>query len=194
MSWARVDAQLAQHKELLTSEVKLDSETCLRLATTIAAETRFLTRSAKQEIAEASPVSASERLTELKAFQLWMDMAGSVRDPVVTRAQFITQNYVCFVYLPEACFTVVRKHAPPGSATRKCATFLTDNPVRAFRNAVAHANWQYRSDFAALVYWARKGSDSAEPLSRFEVDHKMLEFWQALARCVAYSVYENLTL
>ena len=64
--------------------------------------------------------------------------------------------------------------------------------MRAFRNAVAHANWTYRADCRALVYWARKGSDPNEPLEQFEVEQDDLSFWQALSRCVAYAAYSNL--
>ena len=87
---------------------------------------------------------------------------------------------------------MLQKVAAPGSVTKRSCKFLTDNPVRAFRNAVAHANWQYRADFKALIYWARKGSDPAEELARFEVTQDDLGFWQALSRSVAYAAYTNL--
>jgi len=122
-----------------------------------------------------------------------MDQAHSIRNnPFVTRAQVLSQNYICFVYLPEACFRVLSKVCPSGSATKKCAQFLSNNPVRAFRNAVAHSNWKYRADFGAIVYWARKGSDPDEPLQQFEVEQNDLSFWQAISRCVAYAAYSNL--
>jgi hypothetical protein len=172
--------------------VGVNEDVAQRLATTIAGEIRFLTLESKREIVRASPVPLQTRLAELQAFQGWMDIAGRIDSPFVTRAQVITQNYICFVYLSEACFAVLRKHAPAGSASKMCAKFLTDNPVRAFRNAIAHSNWHYREDFSGLVYFARKGSQEGEPIARFEVDQSTLGFWQALSRCVAYSMYENL--
>jgi hypothetical protein len=102
------------------------------------------------------------------------------------------QNYVCFVYLNEACFRVLQKALATGSVTKRCCKFLTDNPVRAFRNAVAHANWTYREDFGGLVFWARKGAGSDEEMARFEVTQDELQFWQALSRCVAYAAYTSL--
>ena len=108
------------------------------------------------------------------------------------RAQVLYPNYICFVYLGEAPFKVLSREAPPSSVTRKCARLLTNNPVRAFRNAVAHGNWRYRDDFAGLVFWSRKGSDSSEDLHRFEVEQHELNFWQALSRGVAYSAYLHL--
>ena len=61
-----------------------------------------------------------------------------------------------------------------------------------FQNAIAHANWSYRGDFNAIVYWARKGADPQENLERFEVAQEGLSFWQSLSRCVAYAAFSNL--
>jgi hypothetical protein len=155
----------------IVAEVKVDADDSRQLATRIAADVRFLPLEAKREIAVASPVAVKARLEELAAFQIWMDIsAKSKSSPIVVRAQVVTQNYICFVYLPEACFSVLAKHAPTRSATRKCARFLCDDRIRAFRNAVAHANWSYRNDLQALIYWARKRADKDEPLTRFEVE------------------------
>lgn len=193
MNWQHIDTQMRAFSARLTSEIKLTPEMAERLATTIAADVRFLSPEQKAEIRNASPVPLQDRLTELHAFQGWMDQAHSIRNnPFVTRAQVLSQNYICFVYLPEACFRVLSKACPSGSGARKCAQFLNNNPVRAFRNAVAHANWKYRSDYGAIIYWARKGSDPNEPLIQFEVEQSDLEFWQAISRCVAYAAFSNL--
>jgi hypothetical protein len=176
----------------LASEVGLGTEEASKLATSIAAEVRFLDQPAKKELTEASPVPLDARLGELSAFQSWMDFAAGTREPAIVRAQVIVQNYVCFVYLGEALFLGLRKASKPGSVTRRCCEYLTNNPVRSFRNAVAHSNWTYAPDFSGLVFWARKGSDGTEPLSRFEVDQDQLSFWQALSRTVAYAAYTSL--
>jgi hypothetical protein len=183
---------MSSYSKNLRHEVKLSDEICNKLATTIAADVRFLPREIKEEVRNASPVPIQNRLEELQAFQGWMEVAGDLKHPFVTRAQVITQNYICFVYLPEACFSILRKRAPPQSAAKKCSAYLTDNPIRAFRNAISHSNWQYRQDFGGLVYWARKGEKLDEQLSRFEVDSQTLSFWQSLSRCAAYAIYENL--
>jgi hypothetical protein len=164
-----------------------------KLGTEIASEVRFLPRDVKQEIASASPVALGDRLQELVAFQGWMDITSNSRlSPFVARAQVITQNYICFVYLPESCFSILSKHTPNGSVAKKCAKFLTNDRIRAFRNAIAHANWSYRNDFSGITYWARKGSDQNAPLARFEVQQNELDFWQMLSRCVAYAALSNL--
>ncbi len=177
----------------LTSELGLTSDVASKLATHIAANVRFLTAHQKNQIRAASPVAVEDRVSELYSFQGWMELASNIKgDPRITRAQALSQNYICFVYLPEACFRVLSKVTPADSAARKCSKFLSDNPVRAFRNAIAHANWTYRPDFKAIVYWARKGSDLSEPLERFEVDQDTLNFWQKLSRCVAYAAFLNI--
>lgn len=193
MSWKTLDAQFHKWQVRLLDEIKVPKETASKLATTIAAEVRFLDTTTKQEIVDASPVELSDRLEELQAFQGWMDLASEHgKNPVIRRAQVICQNYICFVYLPEACFKVLSKKAPAGSATQRCARFLTDNPIRAFRNALAHGNWCYRRDFSAIEYWARKGDNPNEAMSQFEVVQEDLYFWQALSRCIAYASYSNL--
>jgi hypothetical protein len=193
VTWRHLDMQMAKWAPRLTSEVKLPSAVTLSLATAIAADIRFLPIEKKNELRRISLVTPEDRLDELKAFQGFMDQTENTRGiPELTRARVIVQNYVCFVYLPESCFREIAKIAPKDSAARKCAYFLSKNPIRALRNAIAHANWTYRADFSGIVYWARKGDNRNEPVERFEVDQENLEFWQQLARCVAYATYSNL--
>jgi hypothetical protein len=193
MSWARLDKQMATWSDRLVSKVKITPENSQKLATTVASDVRFLPPSAKIQIGAASPVQLNQRLEELEAFQGWMDIAHrSKPSPFITRAQVITQNYICFVYLPESCFRILSKVAPAGSTARKCALFLSNNPIRAFRNAIAHANWTYRRDYKGLLYWARRDGDPSEAVSQFEVTQEELTFWQSLSRCVAYAAFSNL--
>jgi hypothetical protein len=194
MTWEKLDEQMAAWSGNLVSDVGISKEDSHKLATRVASEVRFLPASAKAEIAKASPVNLRDRLQELQAFQGWMEIVTNSANvsPFVVRAQVITQNYICFVYLPESCFRIISKSLPGGSVGRKCAKYLSDGRVRAFRNAVAHANWCYRNDFKGITYWARKGVDLDEPLSQFEVPQEELAFWQTLSRCVAYAAFSNL--
>ena len=188
-----LDRQMRAWSKRLITELKIKEEETHKLATTIAGEVRWLSKEAKSEIIEASPVDIKHRYEELLAFQNWMDIVHkSEKHPAVVRAQVIVQNYICFVYLNESCFNVLRKHVSNGSACKKCCNFLVNNPVRAFRNAIAHSNWCYKSDFSGIRYWARKGADLDEPLNEFEVNQNDLSFWQAVTRCTAYAAYENL--
>lgn len=192
MSWAYLDVQMKAYSERLVREVRLEPEMAVKLATTIAADVRFLTNEQKEEIRAVTPIPLEDRIEELKAFQNWADQARKIEgNPSVTRAHVLTQNYICFVYLPESCFRALSKVCMPGSAAKKCAQFLSNNPIRAFRNAIAHSNWTYKKDFGGIIYWASKG-DKPEQLERFEVEQKDLNFWQALSRCVAYTAFSNL--
>ena len=124
---------------------------------------------------------------------MFADIVGSNEvHPSVVRAQVVYQNYLCFVYLGESCFTVLKRIAPTGSVTKKCCKFLTSNPVRAFRNSIAHANWKYSDDFTSIDFMARKGSEGDEPMVEWNVANEQLEFWQALARCVGYVAYTEI--
>lgn len=193
MNWKNLDEQMNSFSAKLTAEVKLTPEMAAKLATTIAVEVKSLNCDQRARIKNASPVALEDRLSELQAFQGWMDYAINIQDnPFITRAQVITQNYICFVYLPESCFRILAKVSTSGSATRKCAKYLSNNPIRLFRNAVAHANWMYRADFRGIVYWSRKGENLEDPLERFEVEQNVLTFWQALSRCVAYAAFSSL--
>lgn len=185
-----LDEQMQQWATRLRDDLKIGPPESNCLASSISSEVSALTATTIDEIRGQSPVSFSDRLDELTAFQAFMDIAHTVpNSPALTRAQVITQNYVCFVYLGDAWFKQLGKDSPPGSTTKKCVKFLTNNPVRAFRNAIAHANWKYKSDFTGLDFWARKGADPNEPMQKFEVSQNDLNFWQSLARCTAYSSF-----
>ncbi len=189
-----LDKQMGQWSIRLRDGLNILPPDSNRLASTIASEVLALSADAKQRVKGASLIPLPARIEELIAFQRWMDfLQDSQRPPEVVRAQVIVQNYICFVYLGEACFNVLRKELAAGAVAKKCCKFLTDNPVRAFRNAVAHSYWQYLPDFSGLEFWAKKGADSNEQPSRFEVVQEELSFWQALARCTAYAAYLSLS-
>ncbi len=193
MSYEPLDRQLRTFSDRLTKAVGLHEQETGKVAASVAAEVRFLDPASRAGVRNASPVPLGDRLAELRAFQAWMDLASGIgRNAAVTRAQVIVQNYVCFVYLGEACFRALRATSKPGSVTRRCCEYLIGNPIRAFRNAIAHSNWTYAPDFRGLVFWARKGSDPNEALSRFEVSQAELDFWQALSRGVAYAAYTSI--
>jgi hypothetical protein len=189
-----LDKQMQQWSSRLRDDLKILAPASLQLATTISREVTALSPESKQHVRDASPIPLAIRLEELRAFQGWMDLVNNTghSHPVVVRAQVITQNYICFVYLAEACFKVLKNEVQAGTTTKRCCKFLTDNPVRAFRNAVAHSNWRYLQDFSGLKFWAKKGDDPTEKPTRFEVAQQELAFWQSLARCTAYAAYLSL--
>jgi hypothetical protein len=188
-----LDKQMQQWSTRLRDDLKIGPPESNQLATTIAKEVASLHDEAKQRVIDASGIPLKTRIEELVSFQGFVDLVRTSKPhPTVVRAQVVYQNYICFVYLGESCFKLLKKVLPSGSAGKKCCTFLTDNPVRAFRNAVAHANWRYLPDFSGLEFWARRGTEPTEPLVRFEVSQQELDFWQSLARSAAYASFLNL--
>jgi len=189
-----LDTQMLVWAQRTIRDLKLDLMQANRLGSTIESEILSLSLEKKRTLINLSHVTPQDRIDELIAFQGWMDFAHRIHgNPYVTRAQVITQNYICFVYLGDALFKTLKTILPPPLVTGRCCRFLLNNPVRAFRNAVAHSSWRYRDDFSGLEFWAKKGSDADEPLVYFEVSQEELGYWQALSRCVAYSAYMVLT-
>jgi hypothetical protein len=185
--WSILDVQMRQYSPRLRDDLRIEVDASNYPATTVANECAALPIEALTEIRAQDVVGLYARLEELTAFQSFMDLAHSIPShPSVVGAQVITQNYVCFVYLGESCFKILQRHMRSTSATRRCCGFLTDNPIRAFRNALAHANWRYKDDFSGLHFWARKGSDPNEPLSEFEVGQ--LEAWFLAGSCSLYQL------
>lgn len=190
--WQKLDKYMSLFASQLQNTIKIPESECTQLATAIASEIVALSEDEQRELNGLSPIPNSARREELVAFEAFMDFVRKHDNkPYLVRAQVIVQNYLCFVYLGEAIFKGLRRICPTGSVTKKCAAFLTDNPVRAFRNAVAHANWHYKTDFSGLTFFAKKGDGKDEPMETWEVTQSDLEFWQALARCVAYIAFSE---
>ncbi len=191
--WEHLDKQLQRFSPSLRDDLRILAPDSNALATRIAADLAQLQAEQLAGILDKDPIQPAARRDELVAYQAFADRVHAMpTDPPTTRAQVIVQSYICFVYLGDSLFKRLKQSCPSGSVTKKCCKFLTDNPVRAFRNAVAHGNWTYSPDFGGLIYWARKGSDPNEAMSRFEVRQNDLDFWQALARCVAYVAYTHI--
>ena len=193
-SLQKLNRQLAIHGKRLLKDVGLTADEALKVATLVASDIHSLSAEAKAKIKTASPVQISARIDELLAFQAWMDLAHShPKHPTNVRAQDIVQNYICFIYLKDACFEIVSKQAPPKSVAARCAKHLSRGAVRDFRNAFSHANWQYNSTHTGLDCWVLQNADNRlRPLKHFYVSQDDLTFWQALSRAVAYATYLQL--
>ena len=178
----------------METDLKISSDKVDCIATTIATEIENNKASLKQEILLASPIPLETRLEELSCFQTMMDTFNKMKPrPEIVRSQVITQNYICFVYLKDTLFEVLRKKSEIGSITKKCTKYLLNNPVRAFRNSIAHGNWKYKDDFFGLEFWAHKGSTVSDSMTKYQVSQSELNFWQLLSRTVAYTAYLKLT-
>lgn len=163
------DKQLFEFKSQLEKDVKIPFDKVDCVASTIEIEIKQNKQKLKQVITAVSPVPLETRLEELSAFQTMMDTFNRMKPrPEIVRSQVMTQNYISFVYLKDTLFEVLRKNSENGSVTKKCTKFLLNNPVRAFRNSIAHGNWKYLNDFSGLEYWAHKDSNFNEPMTRLK--------------------------
>lgn len=192
MSFQSLDLQMQQWTELLVDSVRIERKFSDKIASMMHEEIANFAKDTRIKLFEllSDPIPVENRLEELWAFQGWMDIANNLlKNPCVTRAQIIVQNYICFVYLNDSCYKNLRKYASSGSVTKRCCDYLINNPIRAFRNAISHSNWKYSNDHKKIIFYAKKGNSEDEPMIRWEVSDIDLDFWQSLARCTAYTAY-----
>ncbi len=140
-----LDFRLSRWRDKLVSEVKVPLDLCDKIATAIELEIERMTDEERRSLKEASPIDLKVRIEELLAFQVMMDTFNKVKPrPEIVRTQVIAQNYICFVYLKDTLFERLKVISQPGTVTKKCCKYLLNNPVRAFRNSIAHGNWAYK--------------------------------------------------
>jgi len=187
---------MRQYSPRLCEDLGVTPQTSNCLASSIATEVKSLPAEVLCAIRDEDIVGLERRLDELVAFELFMNyahdwQAKSGRFAPLTRAQVVCQLYVAFVYLGDACFTRLRKSAATGSTLKKCCKYLTDNPVRGLRNAVAHSNWRYTEDHTGIRFHyfedeqMTKGKD-------YTVKQLELDFWDKLARVTAYAALQTI--
>lgn len=187
-----LDIQLKQFSDKLKNEVGIPDIYLDEVANKIQLEVSNLTSRSVQKIKTDSTISLQHRYNELKGFQLMMDFMNNnnVKNAGLIRSQVITQNYICFVYLKDSYFKSLQKITPVDSITHRCCKFLVSGELRKFRNAIAHGNWNYKSDFDGLEYWDFKNGNKSNGYEKFEINQNQLNFWQTLSRVVAYCSIE----
>jgi hypothetical protein len=156
------------------------------LATTINKEMCGIDLTKLPTLVGETPLSLGDRFQMLMSFFSWWNVCPEPKG-ASNIGHIAAMNYMCFVFLGEACFKALRKELPSGSVGQKCCVYLTDNPIRAFRNALAHGNWRPRLDHSGIDFWARKGSDPSEKMTRFRVDIETMNFWIFLSATTAYA-------
>jgi hypothetical protein len=190
----KLDSQLRVYRAQLLAEVGLSEAEVDKVATIIASEVRFLSVEEKEMVRASSPVDINARWDELVAFQRFNDFAESQKSvPEIVRTRVLAQNYICFVYLKDACFETLMQFAKSGSTSYLCCKYLSSGKLRKFRNGFSHANWRYNQNFSGLVFWVRK--DPRNPnsaLEEYEVSQAELSFWQTLSRASAIAIYDQL--
>lgn len=134
-------------------------------------------------------VAPEDYLLEMAAFQAWMDIAHqNSTNPVVVRAQVMTQLYVGFVWLRDSLLAPVSGVVPAGCVSQHAIEFLSSGDRRRLRNAVAHGRWRYQQDFRSLECW-----DGQPTPTRFNVQADEFKAWQLLSRGVSIAVLLALT-
>ena len=185
--------QMKKWASRLRDDLRLTPSQSNMIASSIFDEIKNLSLPVKKEIENSTPIPIKARLDELLAFQRWMDFADSmkIRKPEVIRAQVITQNYICFVYLKETWFEILLKYLSQDTATYKSCSFLLSEPIKFLRHGISHGNWKYKDDFSGLEYWNRK--DRSSPYVYRQINQQELDFWQSLSRTTAYSSFLAIT-
>ena len=169
---ATLDRQVAAHR----LDLPLPEATKAALASSIYAEIRSIDEATHNQLRNEIAIAPEIYLEELAAFQAWMDLAHSnAGNPVVARAQVVTQLYICFVWLRDSLLEPLTRSVPSG-ATTAVVQFLSTDERRRLRNAVAHGRWRYSTDYSGLECWDGK------PLTRFTVPNAQLAAWQTLSR------------
>src|SRR5262245_47859184 len=119
-----LDSQMLVWAQRTIRDLKLDLMHANKLGSTIESEIQLLPLEKKLTLINLSNVTPQNRFDELVAFQGWMDFAHRIHgNPCVTRAQVITQNYICFVYLGDALFKTLKAVLPPPLVTGRCCRF-----------------------------------------------------------------------
>jgi hypothetical protein len=154
------------------------------LATTVYGEIAGIDEAAAKQLRASMLLPPERYIEELTAFQSWMDLAhAGAANPVVVRAQVMTELYVSFVWLRDSFMKPVAAVVPELAAFPAIERFLSGGRRRRLRNAIAHGRWCYLSDFSGLECWAEPSR--GRPHQRFEISHTDLDAWQLLSRGTA---------
>jgi hypothetical protein len=194
--WDKLDEVMRQYAPKLRDDLRIDFPFSNGLASAIASDVGCMSAESLLGIANNDMVGLSRRIDELVAFEHFMDFSHSWQATrgawgPLTRAQVVSQLYVVFVYLGDACFARLRSLAPDKSVLKKCCGYLNDFPVRGLRNAVAHANWCYTDDFTGIRFHYHKDEDRTVRAD-YTVSQLELDFWDKLARVTAYAAFQTI--
>jgi len=184
----KLDLQLLEYKSELVDLVGIETDFVEMVATKISSEIKSLNIERLNELKNSSPVDLNDRYEELISFQSMMDFFNSQKlAPQMVRAQILAQNYICFVYLKDNYFRALENILPFNSVGQRCFKYLLSSDVKNLRNAIAHGNWSYSTDFNGLNYWYTRKNGNENYYQKYFVTEKMYDFWQRLSRVVAYS-------
>lgn len=186
MSLAHLDTQLVEARRA-TETPELSDHVWQCLATTIREEIASLDETVTSRLRLSVLIPPERYVEELTAFQAWMDIAhANAGNPVIVRAQVMTELYVAFVWLRDSLMKPTATAVSDQSAFATVERFLSSGRRRTLRNAIAHGHWCYLPDFSGLEFWAEP--TRGQPHERFEISHTDLGAWQLLSRGAAIAV------
>lgn len=178
----QLDLQILAVRELL-QDLGVPESSWSALASKVYGEVAGLGTVVVNRLRIELAIPPEDYLEELQAFQAWMDIAHSnSANPVIVRAQVMTQLYVAFVWLRDSLMEPLSEVAAPDGVVTSVIDFLRTDDRRRLRNAVAHGRWRYLQDFSGLECW------DGRPLASFIVDAEELEAWQLLSRSLQIAV------
>ncbi len=191
MSLTHLDNQLLAARSATEAPV-LPDRVWDCLATTIHDEIVGLDEAVTNQLRLSVLIPPERYVEELTAFQAWMDIAHTNADnPVIVRAQVMTEIYVAFVWLRDSLMKPTAAAVSDQTTFATIEQFLSSGRRRTLRNAIAHGRWCYLPDFGGLEYWAEP--TRGQPHQRFEITHTELDAWQLLSRGTAIAVLLALT-
>jgi len=191
VSLAHLDNQLLTARAA-TEAPELSDRVWRCLATTIHEEIASLDETVANQLRLSVLIPPERYVEELTAFQAWMDMAHANADnPVIVRAQVMTELYVAFVWLRDSLMKPTAAVVSDQTAFATVEQFLSSGRRRTLRNAIAHGRWCYLPDFSGLECWAEP--TRGQPHERFEITRADLGAWQLLSRGAAIAALLALT-
>lgn len=162
------------------------------LATTVHDEIAGLDEAVRNQLRMSMHIPPERYVEELTAFQCWMEIAhANETNPVIVRAQVMTELYVAFVWLRDSVMKPTAAALSEQTTFVTIERFLSSGRRRTFRNAIAHGRWCYLSDFSGLEYWAEPSRGQQH--QRLEISNVDLEAWQLLSRGTAIAALIALT-
>lgn len=191
MSLAHLDNQLLTAR-VATEVPGLPDRVWRCLATTIYEEIASLDEAVTNQLRLSVLIAPERYVEELTAFQAWMDIAhANAGNPVIVRAQVMTELYVAFVWLRDSLMKPIADAVSDQTAFATVERFLSSGRRRKLRNAIAHGRWCYLHDYSGLECWAEP--KRGQPHERFEITQTDLDAWQLLSRGVAIAALLALT-
>lgn len=141
MNLEHLDDQLL-HAQAASEAPDLSEGASRHLATTIYGEIAGLDETVTNQLRLSVLISPERYVEELTAFQAWMDIAhANATNPVIVRAQVMTELYVAFVWLRDSLMKPISAAVADQSAFAVVERFLSSGRRRALRNAIAHGRW-----------------------------------------------------